>query len=132
MLEYMPNPSFQRQRKRSVRLRLGTRGRGGDDQRGGSAFSSIAPRLSSWFFMVRMKKAATNPAERKTLGTRTVEKHRTGMNQLSDAGRVAVRRAKSATQNGRAPAPHGTIAYDAEDIEEANRIGVAVCRQHAR
>ena len=25
-----------------------------------------------------------------------------------------------------------TMRYDAEDIEEANRIGAAVCRQHAR
>ena len=24
------------------------------------------------------------------------------------------------------------MRYDAEDIEEANRIGAAVCRQHAR
>ncbi len=31
--------------------------------------------------------------------------------------------------DGSQPAP---ILYDAEDIEEANRIGAALCRQHAR
>ncbi len=31
-----------------------------------------------------------------------------------------------------AGATHSPLRYDAEDIEEANRIGEAVCRQHAR
>lgn len=47
-------------------------------------------------------------------------------------GRVIVRGAKGPAQKLAAPAVSAAIAYDAEDIEEANRIGAALCRQHAR
>ena len=44
---------------------------------------------------------------------------------VSRKGRVALQRRAS---NGRGKA----LRYDARDIEEANRIGAAICRQHAR
>ena len=44
-------------------------------------------------------------------------------------GQLISRGAKGIAQKTLVPAG---IAYDAEDIEEANRIGAALCRQHAR
>ena len=36
-------------------------------------------------------------------------------------------------RNGRGKADASSpLRYDAEDVEEANRIGAALCRQHAR
>ena len=47
-------------------------------------------------------------------------------------GRILSRGAKGIVRKTPAPAVPAGIAYDAEDIEEANRIGAALCRQHAR
>ena len=42
----------------------------------------------------------------------------------------AVRRARTGSNGHRAKRPT-PISYDAEDIEEANRLDAAICRQHA-
>ena len=47
-------------------------------------------------------------------------------------GRISSRGQKGIAQKAPASAMPAAIAYDAEDIEEANRIGAALCRQHAR
>jgi len=47
-------------------------------------------------------------------------------------GLVIVRGARCKARKLAVPAVAAAIAYDAEDIEEANRIGAALCRQHAR
>ena len=46
-------------------------------------------------------------------------------------GGIVSRGAKGVVQKTLAPVPAG-ITYDAEDIEEANRIDAALRRQHAR
>jgi len=47
-------------------------------------------------------------------------------------GRIVSRVAKSVAQRVETREPLAAISYDAEDIAEANRIGEALCRQHAR
>jgi hypothetical protein len=66
-----------------------------------------------------MKKVAykTATTKRATLAVRKV------------GGGRSVRRTPKLAVAGAAKA--ATLRYDAEDIEEANRIGAAVCRQHA-
>ena len=57
----------------------------------------------------------------------TPSKARHGFDFKSIARRLFSGGKKTADGGERKP-----LSYDAEDIEEANRIGAAICKQHAR
>ena len=57
--------------------------------------------------------------------------HGTGVIRDRD-GRISSRGQKGIAQKAPVSAMPAAIAYDAEDVEEPNRIGAALCRQHAR
>ena len=75
-----------------------------------------------------MKKAAEIPAATKE---RVIAAHKPGVSAgvFHREGRLAPRGARAVAHGVPAVKP---LPYDAADIEEANRIGAALCRQHAR
>lgn len=98
-------------------------------------FVSRFPTLAMARFVVsywEMKKVAANPTPKagKNSGRNAL---RRGSFEVVTVVRgrdtTIVRRGKIV--GGEVSAPE-SMRYDAEDIEEANRIGAALCRQHAR
>lgn len=81
--------------------------------------------------LARMKTAPASPKPTGALARKL------GASKKAIGGSTAVRNARSGKPVVKkapiktAPIP-ARISYDASDIEEANRIGAALCRQHAR
>jgi hypothetical protein len=87
-----------------------------------SVASALVGFLSVWFNWVVKKTSAKLAAKAGAVAGRK-----------SGDRKGAIRRGEAhTTRVAEEAAQPGSIAYDAEDIEEANRFGAALCRQHAR